>query len=68
MDTGAGSIAFPGISTGLHRFRVEMAAGIAAREVRKFLQVSSQPLQVIFARFDNSAMRAYESALPALPT
>lgn len=68
MATGAGSVAFPGISTGLHRFPVETAAGIAVREVRKFLQVSSQPLQVIFACFDNSAMRAYESALPALPT
>lgn len=65
--TGACSVAFPGISTGLHRFPGDLAAGIAVREVRNFLQLSSQPPQVIFACFDNSTVSAYESALATLP-
>ena len=63
VAVGADSVAFPGISTGLHGFPVELAAEIAAHEVSGFLRASSRPGQVIFACFDNSAVRAYECAL-----
>ncbi len=59
----AQSIAFTGISTGLHRFPVDRAAAIAVEEVRRFLERSEVPRSVIFACFDNSSLRAYDQLL-----
>lgn len=39
---GMASIAFPGISTGLHRFPVERAAAIAVCEVERFFGVRTE--------------------------
>lgn len=59
----AASLAFPGISTGLHRFPVELAAAIAVREVSRFLMDSGSPKTVLFACFDNTSLTAYERLL-----
>lgn len=59
----AASLAFPGISTGLHRFPVELSAVIAVREVSRFLMDSDSPRTVLFACFDNTSLTAYERLL-----
>ena len=65
VAVGAHSVAFPGISTGLHRFPVELAAEIAVREVAGFLAESPIPQRVVFACFDNQSLRAYARAFAA---
>ncbi len=60
---GAESLAFPGISTGLHGFPVDRAASIAVTEVRRLLGRSSATLKVAFACFDNASITAYERLL-----
>ncbi len=60
---GVASIAFPGISTGLHRFPVERAAAIAVREVERFLGRADGAPSVFFVCFDRVSMDAYEQLL-----
>ena len=60
------TIAFPAISTGVYRFPVDRAAGIAVREVASHLSVNALPEKVIFACFDFRTMSSYESALAGL--
>ena len=63
VRVGARTVAFPGISTGLHRFPVSRAATIAVREVTRFVAESSQPDQVTFVCFDHTSWRAYTSLI-----
>jgi O-acetyl-ADP-ribose deacetylase (regulator of RNase III) len=60
----ARSIAFPGISTGLHRFPIALAARIAVREVDLFVARSACPAVVLFACFDHQALEVYQGLLP----
>lgn len=46
------SIAFPGISTGIYRFPKEIAAAIAIKTIRSFLQKNEQPATVTLVCFD----------------
>ena len=57
------TIAFPAISTGVYRFPLDRAAGIAVREVRSFLQANDSVEKVTFVCFGPDARRAYEAAL-----
>ncbi|MFA5137864.1 MAG: O-acetyl-ADP-ribose deacetylase [Elusimicrobiota bacterium] len=61
-EKGAKSIAFPAISTGVYRFPVERAAGIAVREVSEFLK-SHPDLDVVFVCFDEDTHAVYLSLL-----
>ncbi len=60
---GAGSIAFPGISTGVYGYPVEAAATIAVREVRNWLAAHDLPVGVVFCTFGPDATAAIEHAL-----
>ena len=57
------SLAFPAISTGAYGFPLDMAAGIAVKEVQKWMHGNPEPEKVIFVCFDQAAQRAYEKVL-----
>jgi O-acetyl-ADP-ribose deacetylase (regulator of RNase III) len=60
------SVAFPAISTGIYRFPLERAAGIAANEVERFLGTYPEFDRVIFCCFGEESRRAYQRAVDAL--
>ncbi len=60
---GIQTIAFPAISTGVYRFPIAMAAGIAVKEVIQGLQQNLQLKRVIFFCFNDQNCQAIQSAL-----
>jgi O-acetyl-ADP-ribose deacetylase (regulator of RNase III) len=60
---GVRSIAFPAISTGVYRFPLARATGIAVRTVADFLRANDTPARVVFACFGADAADAYRKAL-----
>lgn len=57
-ELGAGSIAFPAISTGIYGYPVELAARVAADSVREHA-----PLDLVrFVLFDDAAYAAFSAA------
>ncbi|HET6231855.1 MAG TPA: O-acetyl-ADP-ribose deacetylase [Longimicrobiaceae bacterium] len=62
-EEGMGSIAFPAISTGVYRFPLERATGIAVREVRDFLAAHDMTREVVFAAFGDDAYHCYLTAM-----
>ncbi len=65
-ENGVRSIAFPAISTGVYRFPLERATGIAVRTVRAALDRHPDIERVIFCCFGADAVAAYTQALGAL--
>ncbi|MDH5655580.1 MAG: O-acetyl-ADP-ribose deacetylase [Spirochaetia bacterium] len=57
------SVAFPSISTGIYGFPVQRAAAIAVKTVLDFLGRNEMPRQVLFACFNEEAVKAHEKAL-----
>ncbi len=57
------SIAFPNISTGVYRFPKELAAEIAIKTVRDFLDKEGSLEQVFFCVFDDENFEIYEGLL-----
>jgi O-acetyl-ADP-ribose deacetylase (regulator of RNase III) len=57
------TIAFPNISTGIYHFPKEIAAEIAIREVKEFLDRNSLPEKVLFVCFDNENLTIYRDLL-----
>jgi len=64
-DKELGTVAFPSISTGVYRFPLARAAGIAVREVHAFLAANPYPRKVIFCAFGPEAYREYLTAVQA---
>ncbi|RED48088.1 macro domain-containing protein [Aestuariispira insulae] len=62
-DYGLGRVAIPAISTGAYCFPVELAIGIAVREIRAGLEQADQPMEIIFCCFDRKTVKIYEKAL-----
>jgi O-acetyl-ADP-ribose deacetylase (regulator of RNase III) len=60
---GVASIAFPGISTGIYGYPVELAADIAIATVRAVSQRHPQLNEVIFCCFAAADLAVYELAL-----
>jgi O-acetyl-ADP-ribose deacetylase len=60
---GAGSVAFPGISTGVYGYPADEAAAIAVSEVRDWLATHDLPVGVVFCTFGADATAAVEHAL-----
>ncbi len=56
-------VAFPNISTGVYHFPKELAATIAMREVKKFLDTSPLPEKVIFVCFDKTNFESCKGLL-----
>lgn len=64
MEKGAGSVAFPSISTGVYGYPVADAAKVAAKTVVDFVNENPDSLKkVIFCAFDEGNRKALESAL-----
>jgi len=57
------SVAFPNISTGIYGFPKELAAEIAIREVRSFLQTNKSLTKVLFCCFDSENFTIYNNLL-----
>jgi O-acetyl-ADP-ribose deacetylase (regulator of RNase III) len=57
------TIAFPGISTGVYRFPIEMAAHIAVNETIRFLKKNKYPEKVIFVAFCDDHYETYRKIL-----
>lgn len=62
---GLKSLAFPAISTGIYRFPLDRATGIAVRIVAA---EAPPEMEVIFACFGAEALAAYRRELSALPS
>ena len=60
---GAGSIAFPAISTGVYGFPVERAAGIAVETIRTELVLPDRPSTVVLCAFSADAAAVLRAAL-----
>lgn len=60
---GVGSIAFPGISTGIYGYPIGEAAAIAVHEVRAWLATHALPIGVVFCTFNAASTAAIEAAL-----
>lgn len=57
------TIAFPNISTGVYHFPKELAAEIATREVKEFIDKNSLPEKIIFVCFDSENFGIYKNLL-----
>ncbi len=57
------TIAFPGISTGIYRFPLDLAAFIAVTETKRFLSKNSYPKRVIFVAFGDDNYETYRKLL-----
>lgn len=58
---GCRSVAFPSISTGIYRFPLERAAGIAVGTIREFLKDHPE-MEVQMVCFDENTFRHYQRA------
>jgi O-acetyl-ADP-ribose deacetylase (regulator of RNase III) len=58
-----GSIAFPGISTGVYGFPKDLAALIAVTETKRFLNKNSFPRKVFFVAFEEDSYKLYLNLL-----
>lgn len=63
---GARSVAIPAISTGVYRFPVERAAGIAARETNACVRDHPEIERVLLVCHGSRAMEAFTVALAAI--
>ena len=61
-ELGARTVAFPAISTGVYRFPVERAAGIAIAATRESLRALPAVEQVTFVLFSDDHLRAFRAA------
>lgn len=58
-----GSIAFPGISTGVYGFPKDLAAMIAITETKRFLKKNSFPEKVFFVAYEEDSYKLYLNLL-----
>ncbi|WP_184017963.1 O-acetyl-ADP-ribose deacetylase [Haloferula luteola] len=63
MDQGAGSIAFPCISTGVYRYPPDLAAQVAVETCRDFLEETGADLAVTFCCFSKADLELYQKLL-----
>ena len=60
VEVGAGTVAFPSISTGAYRFPLERAVNIALRETKGFLQTNESIKKVVFVCFGKEVYNTYQ--------
>lgn len=66
-EAGAKHVTFPSISTGVYRFPIELAAGVALDSVATFLKGEAKSVELAtFVLFDETTFAAYEAALGRL--
>ncbi len=61
-ENGCRSVAFPSISTGIYRFPLEKASGIAVSAIQEFLKAHPD-MEVRMVCFDRETLGYYENAL-----
>lgn len=62
MENGIRRIAFPSISTGIYHFPVELAASIAVRTVKRFLDENEDAFDLVeWVLFDDHTYQVYEA-------
>ncbi len=67
FEHGIRSIAFPSISTGVYRFPVELAAKIAVKTVKRFLEDNENSFDLVeWVLFDSATEAAYEKEVDRL--
>ncbi len=66
LENGIRSIAYPAISTGIYRFPIDRAAGIAVETVTDALAAAPAIEHVVFACFGEESMKAHRAALSAI--
>jgi len=62
-EHGCRSVAFPAISCGIYGYPIAEGARIAVRETVAFLAAHPEIERVVFALFDDAALKAYEVEL-----
>ena len=65
VERGIRTIAFPAISTGVYGFPMARAAGIAVRQVRRFLVSDAHLQEVLLVCYGGDAYRRFTEALTA---
>lgn len=65
LENGVKSIAFPSISTGVFKYPIELAARVAVRNVRRFIEKTGADIEVTFCCFSASDLKVYKSVLKA---
>jgi O-acetyl-ADP-ribose deacetylase len=63
LEHGIRTIAFPAISCGVYGYPLELAAGIAVLECRRFAREHDAIERITFALFGASALAVYEAKL-----
>lgn len=63
VETGARSVAFPAISTGVYGYPLDRATAIAVDTVRTWLAGHELPAKVVFCAFDAGTKAAYQRAM-----
>ena len=63
LEHGCRSIAFPAISCGIYGYPMTEGARIAVRETTAFLDQHPSIERVVFAVFDDAALKVYEAEL-----
>jgi O-acetyl-ADP-ribose deacetylase len=58
-----GTLAFPAISTGAYGFPIDLAALIAVKETKRFLNENSYPQKVIFVTYSDDSYEIYRKLL-----
>src|SRR5262245_31981828 len=66
LEHGLRTIAFPAISCGVYGYPMELAAGIAVRECRRFVAEHDAIEEITFALFGAPALAAYQAELAAV--
>ena len=68
VENGAGTVAFPAISTGVYGFPLKKATEIAMTETKRFLKKDDHLEQVIFVCFGKTALDTYRTTYDRLFT
>ena len=65
-ENGCKTVDFPSISTGVYHFPLDMAAAIASKTIKEYLDAHPEIERVRMVCFDERTKAAYDSAIAAL--
>lgn len=62
-EHGIKTIAFPSISTGVYNYPVDLAARVAVRNVKRFIEETGYEIEVIFCCFSDKDLKVYKDII-----